>query len=152
MEDGEIVLVVTFFELIMGWLQLKQQNQQESLFQTHPKTMTTALNTLVLCWFLYGFKLRFPRIYAAYLTAIPLGIEFFGLLSMASVLSFLFPDSLRPLVYFILLLIPSINMLRRIFEKLEAMFSETEFWRRNIDPVVLKLTRKARLMRPILPR
>ncbi|CAN4077147.1 unnamed protein product [Withania somnifera] len=152
MADSEIVLVVTFFELIIGWLQVQQQNHAETLFQTHPKTMTTALNSLVLCWVLYGFKLRFPTIYAAYLAVMPLGVEFFGLLSMASVLSFLFLDSVRPVVYFILLFIPSINILSRIFEKLEAMFSDTEFWIKNIDPVVFKLTRRARLMKPILPR
>ncbi|XP_059288840.1 uncharacterized protein LOC132042261 [Lycium ferocissimum] len=154
MKDTAIMLLATFSGWIVGWIQLRQQNLEATLFQTHPKTMSVAVYSLVVTWFLYGFKLRFPTLYEAYLVTVPVGVDFFGSLSMVSALSFLLSDTVRPLLYFLDLLMPAANIISLIFQKLEARFGETEFWIRNVHPVLLKLKRmvnRARRMRPILP-
>ncbi|KAM3270981.1 hypothetical protein P3S67_029183 [Capsicum chacoense] len=153
MESVAIVFIATLFGVIVGLLQLKQQNFQE----IHPKTMSVAVYSLLICWFLYSLMLRLSRVCGAYsVVVVRLGVDFFGSLSMASVFSFLLPDSVRPLVYFLGLLMPMGSIFYLIMLKLEDRYCRTKFWNRNIDPVISKVTRMfgngGRLRPPMLPR
>ncbi|KAM3379752.1 hypothetical protein P3S68_012166 [Capsicum galapagoense] len=153
MEGVEIVFVATLFGLIVGLLQLKQQNSQE----IHPKTMSVAVSSLLICWFLYDLMLRLSRVYGANsVVVVRLGVDFFGSLSVASAFSFLFPDSVRPLVYFLGLLMPMGSIFYLIMQKLEDRYCRTEFWNRNIDPVMSNVRTTfgngGQLRPPMLPR
>ncbi|XP_059290368.1 uncharacterized protein LOC132043919 [Lycium ferocissimum] len=118
MADAGIVLVATFSELTISWLNLRQQNSRENLFQTHPRTMNVAVKSLVMCWLLYGFQLRYPRLYVG---VVPLAVDFFGSLSTASALSCLLPDSVRPIMYFLGLLMPKNRLVISVTRILQEM-------------------------------
>lgn len=153
MQGVDFEFVATLFSVIVGLLQLKQQNSQE----IHPKTMSVAVYSLLICWFLYSLMLRLSRVYGAYsvVVVVRLGVNFFGSLSVASAFSFLFPVSVRPLVYFFGLLMPMGSIFYLILQKLEDRYCRTEFWNRNIDPVISKVTRMfgngGQLRPPMLP-
>ncbi|KAF3628726.1 hypothetical protein FXO37_29250 [Capsicum annuum] len=91
--------------------------------------MSVAVYSLLICWFLYSLMLRLSRVYGAYsvVVVVRLGVDFFGSLSVASAFSFLFPVSVRPLVYFLGLLMPMGSIFYLILQKLEDRYCRTEF-------------------------
>nr|XP_016499146.1 PREDICTED: uncharacterized protein LOC107817788 [Nicotiana tabacum] len=147
MEEPQILTVLTtFLALFIDLLNLKYHGDQDTPFQEHPRIVHFALGALVMCLFLYGFEKKYPRFYQAYLRYVPLGVEFFGFLSVASTSSLLFPDFARPVVYFFCLVLPAVSILYWIFQKLKHHFAETRFWETRVIPVLCCLRERINLV------
>ncbi|KAL3497529.1 hypothetical protein ACH5RR_040261 [Cinchona calisaya] len=96
--------IFTFIaEVLVNFLQLKYQNKNDSPFETHPKTMYFAITSLLLYCLAYDAKSRFS---CNFFSKCCMG--FFGSLSLASLLSVLFPRPLCP-VLFLLSILCSFN-------------------------------------------
>ncbi|CAI9095736.1 OLC1v1031732C1 [Oldenlandia corymbosa var. corymbosa] len=82
---------------LINFIEIKYQGKDESPFETHPRIMLLAVTSLILYFLAFDVSSRFS---ASSLTAIiwRFMMVFFGLLSLAALLSVLLPESLCPFV------------------------------------------------------
>lgn len=93
--------------VIVNLIQLMYQKNDNSPFQTHPTTILVGVFSLLVCAFAYGVEMTFTRGLSPTCTCIVLGlVKLFGSLSLASLTSLLFPNWVRPIVYFIYVVLP----------------------------------------------
>ncbi|KAL0432916.1 UNVERIFIED_CONTAM: hypothetical protein Slati_2625900 [Sesamum latifolium] len=112
--------------VLLAFLQLKCQGNQETPFATHPKTMAVAVSACVLYYLAYSAQFR-PCVRC--LSPACCGVlrhcmVWFGDLSVASTASLFFADSIRPLLYVLFLLLPAGELLYRLYLKLSVEGSE----------------------------
>ncbi|CAK9178178.1 unnamed protein product [Ilex paraguariensis] len=96
--------------VIINLQQLKYQGKDETPFETHPKTMGVALTSLLLYFILSKSKLRFVSPTCANILCY--GMELFGFLSLTSLASTLFPDSVMPVLYVAFILLSASELLQ----------------------------------------
>lgn len=93
--------------VIVNLIQLMYQKNDYSPFQTHPITIFVGVLSLLVCAFAYGVELTFTRGLSPTCTCIVRDlVRLFGSLSLASLTSLLFPNWVRPIVYFICVVLP----------------------------------------------
>ncbi|CAK9158961.1 unnamed protein product [Ilex paraguariensis] len=83
--------------VIINLQQLNYQGKDKTPFETHPKTMGVALTSLLLYYILSKANLRFSSPVCA--SILCYGMELFGFLTLTSLASTLFPDSVMPVLY-----------------------------------------------------
>nr|GLL43067.1 hypothetical protein A4A49_63750 [Ipomoea trifida] len=117
------------FSAILNFLQLKYQGtDQPDPFQTHPRTMLVAVSSLLIFCFIYGLNQRFSShsLYRSCEDIVCIATVFFPLLSLLSTASVLFPDSVRPVLYVLCVLISAGECLQWIFQKIKNQLRERE--------------------------
>lgn len=82
--------------VLLNFLQVKYQGKDESPFETHPTTMFVAIASLLVYCLSYDAKLRISAGYNYFLRII---MALSAPLSLASILSVLFPKSLYPSLF-----------------------------------------------------
>nr|GMD29419.1 hypothetical protein A4A49_63750 [Ipomoea batatas] len=106
--DSDILKIISFaFTVILSLVQLKFQNEEQKngAFQTHPKTSNFAVISLLM----YCFLLVMLRSFCSHHIYIARAALFFALLSLLSIASLLFPDSARPALYILCILLSVAN-------------------------------------------
>lgn len=117
------------FAVILNFLQLKYQgDNQPDPFQTHPITMLLAVSSLLIFCCIYGLNQRFSShsLYQSCDGVVRTAMVFFPLLSLLSTASVLFPDSVRPVLYALCVLISAGEWLQWIFQKIKNQLRERE--------------------------
>ncbi|KAL2242410.1 UNVERIFIED_CONTAM: hypothetical protein Sindi_0359000 [Sesamum indicum] len=129
--------------VLLAFLQLKYQGNQENSFATHPKTTGLAVSAFLLYYLAYRVQLR-PwafRFSPACVGVLRHCMEGFVDLSMASMASLLFPDSIRPFLYVLFLWLPAGELLYWLYRKLFVEGNdEFEVYTRQI-PVIRRFLR-----------
>ncbi|KAF7139433.1 hypothetical protein RHSIM_Rhsim07G0111900 [Rhododendron simsii] len=125
--------------VLLSLLQIKYQGNQISPFETHPISMVIFVASLLLYCFGYHAKSRWPT----YALVISHGMVAFGSLSVVSLASILFPNSFRPVLYFLYVLVTAAELLkllkwvhRKIVGMLPSQFTSTAAFS-NIGGVAL---------------
>ncbi|KAL2506226.1 Uncharacterized protein Adt_21847 [Abeliophyllum distichum] len=119
-DQGTVVFIVPVLGTLM---QVKYQGIEKNPFITYSKTMTVAVITLLLYSYLaYGAKLRFdlpdnPPTYDFHC------MVFFGNTAVASLTSIFFPDSIRPFLYLLCVLISAGEFLYWVYRRDEHIFT-----------------------------
>ncbi|KAL2242409.1 UNVERIFIED_CONTAM: hypothetical protein Sindi_0358900 [Sesamum indicum] len=106
--------------VLLAFLQLKYQGNQETPFATHPKTTGLAVSAFLLHYLGYRVQLRpwARRFSPACVGVLRHCMEGFVDLSMASTASLLFADSIRPFLYVLFLWLPAGELLYWLYLKL----------------------------------
>ncbi|KAL0290906.1 UNVERIFIED_CONTAM: hypothetical protein Sangu_2554900 [Sesamum angustifolium] len=112
--------------VLLAFLQLKCQGNQETPFATHPKTMAVAVSASVLFYLAYSAQFRpcVRRFSPACVGVLRHCMVWLGNLSAASMASVFFADSVRPLLYVLFLLLPAGELLYWLYLKLSVEGSE----------------------------
>ncbi|KAL2253100.1 UNVERIFIED_CONTAM: hypothetical protein Sindi_0104700 [Sesamum indicum] len=120
--------------VLLAFLQLKYQGNQETPFSTHPKTTGLAVSAFLLHYLAYRVQLRpwARRFSPACVGVLRHCMEGFGDLSMASMASLLFADSIRPFLYLLFLCRPAVELLWWLYLKLFVEGNEFEVCIRQI--------------------
>lgn len=148
MADLEMVkLFATLLALILTLLQLKYDGANKNMFQEHPIMAVVMVISLIIYWFLFWIKLKYPGQYLD--SSVPFVVSFFGSLSMATTVSLLLPGYVTPFLFVVCLVLQVAKALYWVFAKLDEHLGETEFWMRRVDPALCYLRR--RMKRNILP-
>ncbi|CAK9178173.1 unnamed protein product [Ilex paraguariensis] len=102
--------ILTFIvPVIINLQQLKFQGKDKTPFETHPKTMGFTITSLLLYSVLSEAK---PRLSSpTYATIVHHGMALFGFLSLASLASTLFPDSVMPVLYVVFIMLSAGGLL-----------------------------------------
>ena len=121
---------------ILGLLQVKYQGKDKTPFDSHPKTISLAILSLLIYGFAYGIQLGLPS--ARYNRIVGDMVHFCmflaGSLSIAATVSFLFPDSVRPLlfvVYFITSAVVLLDWVHKRYGNREQGESDNGWWGRS---------------------
>ncbi|KAL3499630.1 hypothetical protein ACH5RR_038723 [Cinchona calisaya] len=87
--------------VLLGFIQVKYQGKDHSPFETHPKTIFVAISCLLVYFLSCDAKLKLgpSKISAYYACFLEINMAFSGPLLLASLSSFLFPESLCPLIF-----------------------------------------------------
>ncbi|RVW63311.1 hypothetical protein CK203_058770 [Vitis vinifera] len=114
-----LALLSFILPLLTNLINLKFQNESNSVFQVHPKTTLVAIAGLLVFALSFGIESTFHSFHlsptcAAVLRTI---MVFSGSLSLASLASLLFPDAWRPGIYVIYLLLSLGNCLCGLVRK-----------------------------------
>ncbi|KAL3497548.1 hypothetical protein ACH5RR_040280 [Cinchona calisaya] len=100
--------------VLLNFLQVKCQGKDESPFETHPKTMLAAIVSLLVYCLSYDAKLRIPANTSSTYTYFNYSVHgcmaIFGHLSLASVLSVLFPEFLCPILFSLSILLSLLQL------------------------------------------
>ncbi|KAK4421538.1 hypothetical protein Salat_2104400 [Sesamum alatum] len=112
--------------VLVALLQLKYQGNQETPFATHPKTMGVAVSTCLLYYLAYNAQLQpcIRRFSPACVGVLRHCMVVFGDLSVASMASVFFADSVRPFLYVLFLLLPAGELLYWVYLRLFVEGSE----------------------------
>ncbi|KAL6322433.1 hypothetical protein AAG906_008088 [Vitis piasezkii] len=151
---NSILALLTFIlPVLLALLDLKFQNEPNSVFQAHPKTIKAAVASLLVFALAVGIDFTFHSSHLSRTCAAVLrtSIVCSGSLSLASLASLLFPDSWRPLIYliYVLLSLGSLHRLVRkwcewvhqeIMDKLQTLFTRMQQWHVRRSPATLPLT------------
>ncbi|KAF7138579.1 hypothetical protein RHSIM_Rhsim07G0111100 [Rhododendron simsii] len=97
-----------FVPVLLSLLQIKYQGNQISPFETHPISMVIFVASLLLYCLGYNAKSRWPT----YALIISRAMVAFGSLSVVSLASILFPNSFRPVLYFLYVLVTAAELLK----------------------------------------
>ncbi|KAH7864372.1 hypothetical protein Vadar_028880 [Vaccinium darrowii] len=117
-------VVLTFIiPVLINLIQLKYQESQTSPFETHPKSMGIAVVGLLLYCLAYDAETRVAslpvgRRRSTYEWIPARAMVVFGLLSVTSLASTLFPDSMGPILYFVCVLFAAGDQVLRLWKLL----------------------------------
>ncbi|KAL3499721.1 hypothetical protein ACH5RR_038814 [Cinchona calisaya] len=105
---------------ILGFLQVKYQGKDKTPFDSHPRTIAVANTSLLIYCLAYGIEQRLSsnrrcQIPRSVSNAIRWCVLLTGPLSLAATASFLFPDSVRPVLFVIYIIGSAGEILYRIY-------------------------------------
>ncbi|KAL7182724.1 hypothetical protein ACSBR1_041416 [Camellia fascicularis] len=103
--------------VLLNFLQLKYQKLEISPFETHPKSMSVAIASLLMYCLAYDAELRFSASQRTQ-TYARRGVVVFGWFGLVSLASILLPDSVGPLLYSLYVLFSSGELLSRRLQML----------------------------------
>ncbi|KAI8546619.1 hypothetical protein RHMOL_Rhmol07G0133200 [Rhododendron molle] len=125
--------------VLLSLLQIKYQGNQISPFETHPISMVIFVASLLLYCLGYHAKVRWPT----YALVVSRGMVVFGSLSVVSLATILFPDSLGPVLYMLYVLFTAAELLkllkwvhRKIMVVLPSQLTTVAFPDRGDVPLV----------------
>ncbi|KAL2529975.1 Uncharacterized protein Fot_22576 [Forsythia ovata] len=119
--------------VLITLIQVKYQGIEKTPFITYSKTMNVAVfSSLIYYYLAYGAKLSFdlhgnPPTYAFHC------MVFFGNTAVASLTSIFFPDSIRPFLYLLCVLISAGEFLYWVYQRDEHIFTR-RIYRFLINP------------------
>lgn len=97
------VIFVFIVPLLAQLLEVKYEGKAASPFETHPKTMLFFILCLLAYCVVYGIELRFSS--ASQSSIYAHAMVLFGSLSLASIASIFFPDSVRWVLYLVYIML-----------------------------------------------
>ncbi|KAL3532452.1 hypothetical protein ACH5RR_005973 [Cinchona calisaya] len=117
--------------VILSFLQVKYQGKDKTPFESHPRTIAVASTSLLIYCLAYGIEQRLSsnRLYQiprSVTNAIRCCMLLAGSLSLAATSSFLFPDSVRPLLFVIYIIGSSGELLYRVYGRLTTTRERSE--------------------------
>ncbi|KAJ9680163.1 hypothetical protein PVL29_019451 [Vitis rotundifolia] len=149
-----LALLSFILPLLTSLINLKFQNQSNSVFQTHPMTTLVAISGLLVFALSFGIESTFHSFHLSPTCAAVLRttMVFSGFLSLASFASLLFPAAWRPGIYVIYLPLSLGNCLyglvrkwgewvqQGMMDKLKTLFTRMQQWPVSRSPPILPLT------------
>uniref|UniRef100_A0A5B7CCL4 Uncharacterized protein n=1 Tax=Davidia involucrata TaxID=16924 RepID=A0A5B7CCL4_DAVIN len=106
-------------QLLLKFIELKYQGKDNSPFDTHPKTMSVAITSLLMYCLAFDAELRVSSIQPTFPCgrAVHHSMVLFKSLSVASLASILFPDRARPVLYVLYILLSAGELLQWIHRR-----------------------------------